>query len=184
VNVDTENYGLEVSGTWLVTDNLRAIFSYSNIQAEYDSDLYYQDQVNGERTPDNDVIPYNIKGNELMMTPENKGAISLHYFWPTSKGEFTFGGTGSYMGERYFDLGNYDSEDSYTRLDIQTSWTSPEGRYKVLGLVTNATDEEVYNSRGCTVNADAVPDTPSWNVQCSGNPLDQRLWEVQFMMKI
>jgi outer membrane receptor protein involved in Fe transport len=184
VNLDTENYGLEVSGTWLVSDNLRAIVSYSHIETDITNDAFFRDTLYGERTPDNEVIPENVKGNELMLTPKDKVALSLHYFWPTSMGEFTFGGTGLYMGERYFDLGNHDSADSYGRLDIQASWTSPEGRYKILGLVNNATDEEAFNTHNCSVNASAVPDTPSWIPTCSGNPRDQRLWEMQFMVKI
>lgn len=184
VNLDTEMWGLEASGTWLATDNLRAIFSYSYNSTEITNDAYYRDTLYGDRDENNDVIPENYKGNDLTLTPEHKGAISLHYFMPTTYGEFTIGGTGSYMGERYFDLGNYDHEDSYTRLDMQASWTSPEGRYKILGLLTNATDEEAFNTRGCGVSSTAVPDTASWLPTCGGNPLDQRLWEVQFMMKI
>lgn len=184
VNVDTEMYGLEVSGTWLATDNLRAIFSYSYNNTEITSDTYFRNVTYGERDADNNIIPENVKGNELTMTPENKAALSLHYLWPTSIGEITFGGTGSYMGKRYFDLGNHNHEDSYSRLDIQTSWTSPEGQYKVLGLVNNATDEEAYNNFGCSANSSGEYGTPSFIPRCSGNPINQRLWEVQFMMKI
>ena len=106
------------------------------------------------------------------------------YTWPTSVGNFTASGTASYIDERYFDLFNEDSEDSYTRVDLQASWTSPEGRYKILSVVTNATDEEVYNTANCLVNADAVKGTPSFIIRCGGNPIDQRLWEVQFMLQL
>jgi hypothetical protein len=97
---------------------------------------------------------------------------------------FTLGGTGSYMGKRYFDIGEHNQEGSYTRLDLQASWTSPEGRYKVLGLMTNATDEEAYNTYGCNANVGSVYGTDSFIPRCGGNPIDQRLWEVEFMLKI
>jgi iron complex outermembrane receptor protein len=184
VNLDTEMYGLEVSGTWLATDNLRAIFSYSYNDSEVTSDAFFQDETFGDRDGNNNVIPENLKGNELTLTPKNKAALSLHYLWPTNMGDFTIGGTGSFMDDRYFDLFNEDSDDSYTRLDLQASWTSPEGQYKVLGAVTNATDEEAYNTADCGVNPNSVYGTPSFIVRCGGNPIDQRLWEVQFMVKL
>ena len=184
VNLDTEMYGLEVSGTWLATDNLRAIFSYSYNDSEVTSDAFFRDVTYGERDENNDVIADNLKGNELTLTPKNKAALSLHYLIPTSVGDFMIGGTGSFMDERYFDLFNEDSEDSYTRLDLQASWTSPEGQYKILGLVTNATDEEVYNTASCGVNSNAVYGTPGFIITCGGNPIDQRLWEIQFMVKL
>ena len=184
VNLDTEMYGLEISGTWLATDNLRAIFSYSYNSSEVTSDAFFRDVTYGDRDANNDVIPENLKGNELTLTPKNKAALSLHYLLPTDVGDFMIGGTGSFMDERYFDLFNEDSEDSYTRLDLQASWTSPEGQYKILGLVTNATDEEVYNTADCGVNINAVYGTPGFIIRCGGNPIDQRLWEVQFMVKL
>jgi len=184
INLDTEMYGLEVSGTWLATDNLRAIFSYSYNHAEVTSNSYSRNFTYGERDENNEIIPENANGKQLMLTPKNKAALSLHYFWPTSSGEFTLGGTGSYMGKRYFDIGEHNQEGSYTRLDLQASWTSPEGRYKVLALMTNATDEEAYNTYGCNANIDGVYGTDSFIPRCGGNPIDQRLWEVEFMLKI
>jgi iron complex outermembrane receptor protein len=184
VNLDTEMYGLELSGTWLATDNLRAIASYSYNNTEITSDAFFSDFTYGDRDADNITIPENISGNELTLTPKNKAALSLIYTWSTSIGDFTGSGTASYTDERYFDLFNEDSEDSYTRVDLQASWTSPEGRYKILSLVTNATDEEVYNTANCTTNAGAVQGTPSFIIRCGGNPIDQRLWEVQFMLKL
>ena len=184
VNVDTEMYGFEFSGTWLLTDQLRALITYSYMDTEITSDIFFRDFTYGERDENGEIIPYNVSGNQLVLTPEHKLALSLHYFLPTDIGEFMIGGTGSYMDERYFDLGNFESEDSYTRVDLQASWTSTNERYQILGLVTNATDEEVFNTYGCSANADGVYGTPSFFTSCSGNPLDQRLWEVQFILKI
>jgi iron complex outermembrane receptor protein len=184
VNLDTQMYGLEISGTWLVTDNLRSIVSYSYNNTEITSDAFFSDLTYGDRDDDNSVVPENISGNELTLTPKNKGALSLIYTWPTSIGHFTASGTASYTDERYFDLFNEDSEDSYTRVDLQASWTSPEGRYKILSVVTNATDAEVYNTADCLANIGAVQGTPGFIIRCGGNPIDQRLWEVQFMLQL
>ena len=109
-------------------------------------------------------------------------ALSAHYTIPTTFGEFMFGGTYAYVGKRYFDFQNFDSEDSYTRIDLQAHWSSATERYKVFAAVNNATDEEMYNTYGCGSNGDW--DTPTWVVSCSGNPMNQRLWTVQFSVSL
>jgi iron complex outermembrane recepter protein len=184
VNVDTEMWGIEASSTWLATDRLRAIVSYSYNHAEITSDAFFNDNAFGERDENDEIIPTNVKGNQLRLTPENKAALSLHYFWPTSVGEFTLGGTGSYMDQRYFDIFNNNEEGSYTRLDLQASWTSTDERYKILGSVTNATDEEVFNTHSCGTQGTGTYGTPDFVITCGGRTLEQRLWEVQFMLKL
>ncbi len=184
VNVDTEMWGIEASGTWLVTDHLRAIISYSYNDTEITSDAFFNDTDFGERDEDGNIIPTNVKGNQLRLTPEHKAAISLHYFWPTQYGEFTLGGTGSYMDDRYFDIFNNDEEGSYTRVDLQASWTSVSERYEILGLVTNATDEEAFNTHGCGTQGTGTYGTSDFVLTCGGRALDKRLWEVQFILKI
>ena len=184
INVDTEMYGIEASATYLLTDNLRAIATYSYNNTEIASDAFFDNWEFGERDENNEVIPENVKGNQLALTPEHKGALSLHYLWPTDVGEFTLGGTYAYVGKRYFDLGNHVSEGSYTRLDMQASWTSTNGRYRVLGVVNNATDEEALNTAECSANSSAVSGTPSWIVRCGGNPMNQRIYTAEFRVAI
>jgi iron complex outermembrane receptor protein len=182
INVDAEIFGIEASATWLITDNLRGIFSYSYNDNEITSDTFFEDGVWGERDEEGNVIPENLDGRELTLTPEHKGSVTLHYFWPTDIGEFTIGGTWSYMGKRYFDLGNYDNEGSYDTVDAQASWTSTEGRYRIQANVTNLTDEDAYNTRSCDTVGSAVYGTDSYIIRCGGNPLNQRLWYVEFSL--
>jgi iron complex outermembrane receptor protein len=184
VNLDTEMYGLEASVTYLLTDNLRAIGIYSYNDSEVTSDAFFEDFVFGERDQNNEIIPENVSGNELTLTAKHKAALSLHYFYPTELGEFSIGGTYSYMGDRYFDLGNYEEEDSYSLLDLQASWTSTSTRYKLLLSVTNATDEEALNTGSCDANSDGVYGTPSFIIRCGGNPIDQRLYSAQFFVRL
>ncbi|MEP5764760.1 MAG: TonB-dependent receptor [Halieaceae bacterium] len=184
VNLDTEMYGLEFSGTWLATDNLRAILTYSYNYSEITSDAYFEDFTFNDRDADGNLIAENVSGNELILTPTNKGALSLMYFYPSSIGEFTLGGTLSYIDDRYFDLGNNERDSNYSLLDLQASWTSESGRYKLLGVINNATDENAYNTYGCTANSDGVYGTPSFITRCSGNPIDQRLYSLQLMIRI
>ena len=69
-------------------------------------------------------------------------------------------------------------------LDLQASWTSLDGKYKLLLSGNNVTDEEVYNTYGCDANNDGVYGTPSFLLRCGGNPINQRLYSAQFMIKI
>ncbi len=184
VNLDTEMWGVEASATYLVTDNLRAIVGYSYIDTEITSDAFFEDFEYGERDANGNVIPDNVKGSQLTLTPEHKGSLTLHYFYPTTIGEFTVGGTWSYMGDRYFDLGNNEKEGSYDILDLQASWTSPSNRYKLLLSGTNVTDEEAFNTSGCNANNDGVFGTPSFILRCDGNPINQRLYSAQFILRI
>ena len=88
------------------------------------------------------------------------------------------------MGRRYFDLHNNETEPGYSRLDLNLGWTSKTGRFQLRALVNNATDEEVFNTVDCTANAAGVYGTPSFIVRCGGNPMDQRLYEAQFIVRI
>ena len=81
-------------------------------------------------------------------------------------------------------IANYNSEDSYERLDLQASWTSPSERYQVLATVNNALDEDWYNTYGCGANSTGAFGTPGDRVvRCGGNPADPRLYAVQFVAK-
>lgn len=179
VNIDAEIYGLEFSGTWLLTDELRAIVSTSYNHSEITSDTFFTSTAWGERDEDNEVIPENVRGNELTLTPKWKSALTLHYAKLTELGTFSLGGTYAFVDERYFDLTNYNREDSYTRLDIQAYWQSVNNRWKVLLTVDNATDQAFYNNYSCSVNADAVAGTDSFIRRCGGRLNDERFTAVE-----
>lgn len=184
INLDAETYGLELSSTWLITDRLRAIGTYSYNNSEVTGDAYEQNWTYGERDENGEIIPENAKGNDLRITPEQKAALSMHYFWPTDFGQFTLGGTYAYVGKRYFDVGNNDNTGSYTRFDLFASWTSENGRYAVTATGRNMTDEEEYNNYQCRASTDGVWGTPSFIPRCGGDPMDPRLYTVEFAVKL
>ncbi|NND67362.1 MAG: TonB-dependent receptor [Halioglobus sp.] len=179
INIDAEIYGLEFSGTWLLTDELRAMITSSYNHSEITSDTFFRSTAWGERDADNEVIPENVQGNHLTLTPEWKAAFTVHYAQPTDVGTFSLGGTYAYVDERYFDLTNYNMEDSYTRLDIQAYWQSTNDRWKILLTVNNATDQEFYNTYSCSVNSDAVAGTDSFIRRCGGRLNDERFTAVE-----
>jgi len=184
VKADSEMYGFELSATYLPTDRLSMLLTYSYNHAEISEDVYFRDRTFGQRDADGNIIPDNINGKKLQLTPENKAALATHYTLPSDIGEFSFGGTVSYMGKRYFDLNNYESEDSYTRLDLQASWTSNSGRYAIQATMNNATDTEAYNTRGCSAASNGVYGTDSWIIRCGGDPLNQRTYAAELILKL
>lgn len=184
INVDVETYGLEATATAILTDRLRAYYSFSYNHSEVSEDAYFTNRTYGARDENGNIIADNIKGNQLALTPEFKSALALHYTIPTNVGEFSVGGTYSYIGERYFNLENYDRADSYQNLDLQASWTSNTGRYRVLGSVKNATDETEYNTYACIASTNGEYGTDSFVTRCGGNLVDQRLYSLQFMISL
>ncbi|MDX1733201.1 MAG: TonB-dependent receptor, partial [Halioglobus sp.] len=175
VNVDTEMYGVEFSGTYLVTDELRAILSSSYNHSEITSDTFFENFTFSERDDDGNLIPINVNGNELTITPQWKASLSLHYTTLTDWGTVSLGGTSSFVDKRYFNLINTNSEDAYTRLDLQAFWQSVDSKWKVLLTVENATDSEIYNTYGCSAPNDGEFGTESFVVRCSGTLMDPRL---------
>ncbi len=184
INVDAQTYGLELSGTWLITDRLRAIGSYSYNHSEVTGDAFFTNHTYGERDEFGEIIPENVKGNTLRLTPEHKAALSMHYFWPTSIGQFTLGGTYAYVGKRYFDLENHDSEGGYSRLDLQANWVSDSGRYSVHATATNVTDEEAWNTRACDASVESQPGEPGFVPKCGGYPMNPRIYAVEFRLQL
>lgn len=184
INVDVEMYGLEATATALITSNLRAYYTFSYNHSEVAEDAYFTNFTHGDRDVDGNIIPDNIKGNGLALTPEYKSALALQYAIPTGIGEFSLGGTYSYIGERYFNLENYDEAESYQILDLQASWTSKNGRYKILGVVKNATDETQYNTYACTASTNGEYGTDSFITRCGGNLIDQRLYSMQLILTL
>ncbi len=105
----------------------------------------------------------------------------------TSVGEIQFGGTYSYVGERYMDI--FNSEElrgrSYTRLDLNASWRSNDEHWKIEASAKNALDEEWFNTRGVGVNSN---ETLRYNftryLSFSGNPANPRIWNLEFQYNL
>ncbi|GEM_PF-738486 len=183
VTVDTEMWGVEWTATYLFNENLSAIWSSSYNNTELVGDLEIRDFTYNARDEFGEQIPDNAKGNKLSLTPASKHAVSLHYVIPSDFGDFSMGGTYAYVGKRYFGVANYNSEDSYTRLDLQASWTSVSEKYQILATVNNATDELNYNTYACSASSDSTFGTSSFQSRCGGNPMDMRRYAVQFVAK-
>lgn len=183
VNLDTEMYGVEFSGTYLFSENLMAIFTSSYNHTEVVDDLFVRDYTFNERDEFGEQIPDNVNGNSLYLTPKTKHALSLHYTIPSSIGDFTIGGSYTYMGKRYMGVSNYNSVGSYERLDLQASWTSVDERYQILATVNNALDDFSYNTYGCGADSQGTYMSPDFQIRCGGNPLDPRFAAVQFVAK-
>jgi len=190
INVDARMYGIELTGTWLATQNLMLFSTYSYNNAEFNEHrLMHEQNIEAHCDQINafgDCL-IDIYGNKLDITPDHKFALNAMYTLYTNVGEVAFGGTYSYVGERYMDIFNSPElkGDAYNRLDLTAYWKSDGGHWKVEAYVKNATNEEWFNTKGVGSNSNQGTRYPYTKyLRYSGNPANPRLYmlELQYVM--
>jgi iron complex outermembrane receptor protein len=190
INVDSEMSGIELQAQWLATGNLMLFATYSYNNAEFSETMWMHEQeieLHCDTVNEFGDCMINIDGNKLDITPDHKLAVNAMYTMYTTMGEFAFGGTVSYVGERYMDIFNSPEleGDSYTRLDLSASWTSNDGQWRVKTWVQNATDEEWFNTKSVDINSNEGTRFPATKyLRYSGNPANPRFYnfELQYML--
>lgn len=143
-----EMKGFELEATWLATDQLTLGGNYSFIDSEYTKSLLIVDGAD-PRTPaslfaNQDDRLRDIKGNQLMQVPEQKGVFWAAYEIPLAEnGNVELRGAFSWIDEVYFSQfeTEFDKAPAYERLDLRATWTSPARRWIVSAFVNNAFDE-------------------------------------------
>jgi iron complex outermembrane receptor protein len=190
INVDAEMYGIELTATWLATNNLILYSTYSYNHAEFAEDVWVRE---GTMLNDCDTVNvygdcmHNLDGNKLDITPDHKFALNAMYTTYASIGEIQLGGTYSYVGERYMDIFNREETRgrSYTRLDLHASWRSNDEHWKIEASAKNALDEEWFNTRSVGVNAnEPLRYDFTRYLSFSGIPANPRLWTVEFQYNL
>jgi iron complex outermembrane receptor protein len=144
INADkAEIDGVEIETTWVATDNLRFMLSYSYIDGEYTDFCCVIDTVS------NPGVEQDLSGSELVQAPKNKASLNGNYTWFTDNmGEFSISGNYSYVDERQYSIfANPESiADAYYRSDLLMTWYSPSGALRVLLAGKNITDEQSWTS--------------------------------------
>jgi iron complex outermembrane receptor protein len=144
INADkAEIDGIEIETTWVATDNLRLMLSYSYIDGEYTDFCCVIDTVS------NPGVEQDLSGSELVQAPKNKASLNANYTWFTDNmGEFSISGNYSYVDERQYSIfANPESiADAYYRSDLLMTWYSPSGDIRVLMAGKNITDEQSWTS--------------------------------------
>ncbi|MBT4519316.1 MAG: TonB-dependent receptor [Halieaceae bacterium] len=137
---EAEVYGAELSAQYLATayDHFNLQFSY--LHSEFtDFELY---------DPMNDVTN-DYKGNELNKAPGWTATLGYQHEWALGdNGSVTAGGLVYYMDDHYLTFRNEEisEQESYTKVDLNLTYTSPQGNWFVSAYGKNVTDEEVMVS--------------------------------------
>ena len=143
----SEYTGLEIEGTWFITDEFTLFGNLGYIDAEITEILSGGTNVADQFVTQN--------------TPELQGQVSLNYTndLGANRGEISLTGSLAYRDEYYlFNVPNPGfpagqnalfpnggpalDPKSYTLVDLSAVWTSPSGKYRIGLHGRNLTDEE------------------------------------------
>jgi outer membrane receptor protein involved in Fe transport len=143
-----EVYGAEAEATWLATDSWTLGGNFSYTHSEYDEDLFANDPTNVDAPaslfPQAIDLVQNINGNQILQVPEWKYTAWTSYFFPLTGGSrMELFANYSWIDEVYYSPFESDEEkaESYGRLDLRATWTSPEGHWVATGFVNNVLDD-------------------------------------------
>jgi iron complex outermembrane receptor protein len=130
---DAEVSGLELETTWLITDNLSFVGSYSLTDSEFVDTVLLDTQGN----------PVDISGQELTRAADSKYAIALEYYQPLSRGALKFR-----LDQRYTSTNRQDVfsdepvQPGFHVMDARASWISGNEGWEVALWSKNLRDEE------------------------------------------
>lgn len=130
---DAEVSGLELEGTWLITENLSLSGAYSYTDSEFVDTILLDGQGN----------PVDISGQELTRAADSKYAIALEYYQPLSRGALRFR-----LDQRYTSLNRQDIlsdepvQPGFHVMDARASWISGDEGWEVALWSKNLRDEE------------------------------------------
>lgn len=133
-----EIYGLELEGGFDLTDELRLTGSAAFTHGEY-TEFANAPISDGTLNP---VTYGDVSGNDTTRTPEVTANLGLTYTH-----EFASGGTLGANVSASYNSGYYPAPDnrlatpSYTTINGEISWTTPDDRYRIALFGRNITDE-------------------------------------------
>jgi len=142
----SEIYGLEIESTYLVSENLRVMASYSYNHSEFVKTDNYVNTYFGRA----DDGPVSIEGNSLLQTPENKLSLRADYTLYSSIGDLRFAGQFAFVDEQEFRIFNESQvrTDSYENIDLFLTWTQPENQsFWVQFYLKNAGDNDSVTTK-------------------------------------
>jgi outer membrane receptor protein involved in Fe transport len=140
--------GWDTDFVWLMTDRITFGANFSYTHSEYDSDFSLVDSDDPTRPNslfDANESPINIKGNQMLRVPEMKGGAWGQYNYPLGgdRGSLEAFASWTWIDKVYFSPyeDERDSADSYSRLDLRTTWRSADDAWLVAGFINNVLDE-------------------------------------------
>ncbi len=141
---DATNWGWEIEGVWLPTDNWTIGGNYSYSDTQYDDEvlIVVDDDPNVPNTLLTPLV-VDLEGNDLKRIPQNKATAYSFYDVNFPVGTLTFGGSVSYTGQ-FYDTGvkrDLDRVRSRYRADVSAIWRDNRDRWYIRAFVDNVTDE-------------------------------------------
>ncbi|MDO8863663.1 TonB-dependent receptor [Haliea sp. E1-2-M8] len=132
-----ESTGLELDATWLLTDSLDLMLTYSRNNAELTEDYFARSDA---------TAPDATDGQDLPFTPDTKYTITGRYHFPVQGFDSTLQLNWTYTDEQWNDIfaSTREKMDSYGLLNA--SWRIEAGRWHASLFGSNLTDEvaELY----------------------------------------
>lgn len=137
---DMESKGIEIDGTFLLTENLDVRVAYAYLDAEYKSGALMDTEGN----------PVPLKGLTPARSPENTFNIAGTWTLPMSFADLTTRLQYSYTDERRFihapDPEGTFTQDGYDLIDLRVTLASHEDTWSVALVGENLGDEEYISS--------------------------------------
>ena len=164
-------YGLELQGSWFLTNNIYLQCSYAYTQSQFD-------EFETIDTASLSTEQLDLSGNTINRTPENKFAFSAAYNMLLSGGaSLTFISAYSWVDEMYTDVFNSDNGrlDSWGRVDANIVWASNDRNLTISAFIKN-----INNERHAT---DASRGTATDGYQRSETVIDPRLYGLRLNFK-
>lgn len=133
-----EIYGVELEWGADLTDNFNVTAGAAWTQGEY-TEFANAPISNGTNAP---VVFGDVSGNTTTRTPEFTANVGGTYSIPTSAGSFAATGNVAYNSGYFPAPDNRLEQPSYTMVNGELSWTTPDQRYRFALWGRNLLDEE------------------------------------------
>lgn len=166
-----EVYGFEADVQWLASSRVTLGATFSAMHSEYTSNFYVIDTNNAQRPQslfDPAATPFNLKGNQMLTSPDMNVAAYVQYAYPLSDyGTLTFLADYSWIDKVFFSpfTQRTDEAPAYSRTDLRLTWLSAEQNWTVAAFVDNAFDDIgirqiVANGEGANFRRDGALTDP------------------------
>lgn len=152
---ESSTQGLELDGSFLLTDNLTLSAYLSFLSAEYDNYQDAQCYLNPPQTEAEGCVDgvQDLSGAELQFAPDYSGSLSLDYRAPLNDALEVFGRVDLFFTDDYqLDSDNDPDtrQSSYEKWDARFGIGSLDGRWEVAFIGRNLTDEYIRVFMGDT----------------------------------
>ncbi len=156
-----EVFGLEITGTTAITDNLTLQIGYSYMDSEYTSfpgcPTFANVPNRGNGTPGNIITRGDCEGNEMVNTPENTVNLVLDYSIPLAAGRIDTSLIYYYNSGYWVGADETYDQPSYDFINASTNWVSDNEKYTIGLYGINLTNEKFGNGRDQTEFGNNVP---------------------------